>query len=291
MVFIILVYFPFSGNTKPYSFNQMYQFDFTLGFKGSNDEKHIIGFEQNKSFPEPIFKKGFGNSKDYSFSTTNSNISYDNYSLVLFGKSILQDTVKKEKLSEEMFENLLEFDFEETAKIPLLPQNISFMEKLLWGESGLFRKIGITAELTAEQREKELGWRKTILTLHQGFGLLTWGLMAGSVTLGQLWLDGKLDSPIWHRRLVYTTVGSYSLSGLLAIVAPPPFERREEFSTISFHKLAAWLHFAGMVATPVLGILTKESSDYFRSARFHQRLGYVTFSIYTIAMLSVLIFS
>lgn len=196
-----------------------------------------------------------------------------------------------EDLALNQHENKLEFDFDENEEnIPLLPKNISFMENALWGESGVFRTIGITSALTPDQRQKELKWRRTFLTLHQTAGLLSWGLMAGTVVTGQLWLDGKMDSPNWHKRLLYSTIGIYSLTGLLAIITPPPYERRDEFSTISFHKLAAWVHFAGMIATPLLGNAINNTNDYYKSAQIHQTMGYVTFSVYSAAMLAILLF-
>jgi hypothetical protein len=211
--------------------------------------------------------------------------------LLLFERGLDTDTAPPPVQTEQNQTNTLEFDSTESeSQIPLLPQNISFMENALWGESGLFRSIGITSPLTPEQRQKELGWRRTFLTLHQTSGLITWGLMAGSVALGQLWLDGRLESPVWHRRLVYSTIATYSITGLLAIITPPPFERRDEFSTISFHKLAAWIHFAGMIATPILGRITRSSNDYYKSARIHQKVAYITFSVYSIAMLSIILF-
>lgn len=187
-------------------------------------------------------------------------------------------------------DNNLEFEDDPTEELPLLPQNISLVEKFFWGKDGLFRSVGITSELTPEQRQKELEWRRTFLTIHQTTGLVSWGLMAGAVIAGQMWLDGKMDSPTWHKRLLYATIGTYSLTGLLAIVTPPPFERRNEFSSISFHKLAAWLHIAGMIATPILGKAINESNDYYKSARIHQTMGYITFSVYSAAMLAIIIF-
>lgn len=215
-----------------------------------------------------------------------------NDKLLLFEREVGTDTNTSPVQTEQNRTNTLEFDSTESeSQVLLLPQNISFIENVLWGKSGLFRSIGITSTLTPEQRQKELGWRRTFLTLHQTSGLITWGLMAGSVALGQLWLDGKLDSPVWHRRLVYSTISTYSITALLAIITPPPFERRDEFSSISFHKLAGWIHFAGMIATPILGRITRSSNDYYKSARLHQKVAYITFSVYSIAMLSIILFN
>lgn len=231
----------------------------------------------------------FGNSNIDGKASFGKDISND---LFLFEREVATDTNISPVQMEQNSTNTLEFDsIGSESQIPLLPQNISFIENALWGKNGLFRRIGITSQLGPEQRQKELGWRRTFLTLHQTSGLVTWGLMAGSIALGQLWLDGQLDSPVWHRRLVYSTIATYSLTGLLAIITPPPFERRDEFSSISFHKLAAWIHFAGMIATPILGRITRSSNDYYKSARLHQKVAYLTFSVYSIAMLSIILFN
>lgn len=195
--------------------------------------------------------------------------------------------------TEEFFQtnDTNKLEFEETPIEPiLLPERISFMENFLWGKNGLFRKVGLASELTVEQREKEMRWRRTFLTIHQTSGLVSWGLMLGTIIAGQLWLDRKLETPDWHKRFLYSTIATYSLTGLIAVITPPPLQRSKEFSTITVHKTLAWLHFLGMVATPLLGKAINSSNDYYKAARIHQTVGYITFSAYTIAMLSILLF-
>jgi hypothetical protein len=172
----------------------------------------------------------------------------------------------------------------------LLPEKISLVESALWSKNGLFRKLGFTGELSPEQRQKEINWRRTFLTIHQTSGLITLGLMLASCYTGQMWLDGKSDSPDLHKTLVTATITGYSLTGLMALITPPPSIRRDEFSTISIHKTLAWLHLSGMVLTPILGGLIDDSKDYYKSAHFHQTSAYITTAIYTSAMLVILLF-
>lgn len=193
-----------------------------------------------------------------------------------------------ENVSNLQDSNKLEFD-EEEFRIQLLPERLSIGEKFLWGSSGLFRKIGITSELSIEQREKEIRWRRRMLNLHQIGGLLSWSLMLGTVVTGQLWLDGKLESPIWHKRFLYSTIPVYFFTGLLAILCPPPLERRNELSSTTLHKYFAWIHFLGMVATPIIGKMINSSSDYYKTTRIHQKIGYITFSTYSLAMLGIIL--
>lgn len=243
-------------------------------FKNNGIDSTLLFFSTNFTENSIITKDSF-----FGSNWDNDNINFDD-------KIIIND-----ELALHQQENKLEFDFDESDdNVPLLPKNISFMENALWGESGLFRTFGIASALSPEQRQKELEWRRTFLTLHQSAGLLSWGLMASTVVTGQLWLDGKMDTPNWHKRLLYATISTYAITGLIAIITPPPFERRDEFSTISFHKIAAWVHFAGMIATPILGKAINNSNDYYKSAQIHQTTGYITFSVYSAAMLAILLF-
>lgn len=208
--------------------------------------------------------------------------------------SVTQDTIKnKNGLNQiDTTNNKLEFDQtdENNSKELLLPQNISWMESALWGQNGLVRKFGIAGELNNDQREKELGWRRTMLTIHQTSGLITWGLMAGTVVAGQMLIDGKLKTKDVHKNLVGLTTLSYTLTGLMSILTPPPITRNNEFSTTTFHKTIAWAHLIGMIITPILADQIKEYKGYGKAAHFHQISGYVTFTLFTSSMLSMILF-
>lgn len=172
----------------------------------------------------------------------------------------------------------------------LLPENVSFMEKGLWGESGFLRKIGIASPLTPEVRKSEIALRRTMLTLHQIGGFVTLGLMASAAYSGQQILDGRDNYRGVHQAFVVATIASYSLTGLLAVLSPPPLIRRNEVSTTTIHKTLAWVHFAGMVVTPILGsLLNRRSSSYYDRARVHQVSAYITTGTLALSMI-VLIF-
>ncbi len=160
----------------------------------------------------------------------------------------------------------------------LLPDNMSFMERGLWGEGGLVRSIGIASPLTPEVRKHELAVRRTMLTAHQIGGFVTLGLMGSAVYYGQKALDnpGIRSYRNTHQTLVTATIASYGVTGLLAILSPPPLIRRDEFSTTTLHKTLAWVHFAGMILTPILGASLHHSMNYDQQARFHQISAYVT---------------
>jgi hypothetical protein len=174
-----------------------------------------------------------------------------------------------------------------TPKRSLLPANISFVERGLWGESGALRSLGVVAPLTPDERKYELKIRRTMLSTHQVMGFVTIGLLGSAVYCGQMVLNGDRRYYGAHKFFVASTIFSYSATGALSILSPPPLIRRDEFSTITVHKALAWVHFTGMVVTPIIGSMLKHSMNYNQLARYHQISGYVTLTALTAAMLSV----
>jgi hypothetical protein len=165
-----------------------------------------------------------------------------------------------------------------SAASRLLPANISWMENGLWGESGLVRKIGIAGPLTPESRKGELAVRRTMLTMHQIGGFVTLGLTWATVYYGQRTLDAGDPRGLrnTHQSLVTWTLISYGATGLLAILSPPPLIRRDEVSTTTIHKMLAWVHFVGMVVTPIIGATLHHSMNYDQEVRYHQIAAYTT---------------
>jgi hypothetical protein len=150
------------------------------------------------------------------------------------------------------------------------------MENTLWGEHGVFRSVGLASALTPESRKHELAVRRTMLTAHQIGGYITLALMGATVYTGQKVIDGREDLKGTHQTFVGATIASYSITGLLSVLSPPPLIRRDEFSTTTLHKTAAWVHFAGMVITPILGGMIDRHADYNHRARIHQISAYIT---------------
>ncbi len=162
----------------------------------------------------------------------------------------------------------------------LLPSNMSFMERTLWDEDGFFRNVGMAAPLTPESRKNELTLRRTMLSIHQIGGFVTLGCMVTAVWYGQHSLDHPAVRTYrsMHQTFVTATIATYSATGLLAVLSPPPLIRRDEVSTTTIHKTLAWVHFVGMVATPVLGAFLRRNRQfsYNQLARYHQVSAYIT---------------
>ena len=180
----------------------------------------------------------------------------------------------------------------------LLPENISFMENGLWGEHGFFRSIGIAGELTPQSRKSELSARRTMLTMHQIGGFVTLGLMGATLYYGQKTLNESYDPGLTranqskHNEFVTYTLISYGLTAMLAVLSPPPLIRRDETSTTSIHKTLAWVHFTGMILTPILGSMVRKRSGHYSyidipTAHFHQVAAYVTTGVFAASMIVI----
>ncbi|GAB6281984.1 MAG: hypothetical protein STSR0008_07280 [Ignavibacterium sp.] len=177
---------------------------------------------------------------------------------------------------------------QESQQRKLLPANMSWWENFIWGENGKLRK----QPLTSEARKKELQKRRSMLNTHQKLGLLTWVLMAGSVVAGQLTINNYDRFKNVHTAFVGATILGYGATAYFSLFSPPPLIRRKgEHDTVHYHKLLAIIHAAGMIALPILAnkIEPPENGVAFdkSNARAHQIAGYVTFTTFSAAILTV----
>lgn len=176
---------------------------------------------------------------------------------------------------------------EQARKRRLLPKNISLMERAFWGENGVFRATGI-APLTPESRKEELDVRRTMLTMHQVAGIATLGLMIATVVVGQRYIDGDFTLYDAKRRLGNATVLAYMTTAGFSLFAPPPAVRRDEWNSISTHKLFAFIHFTGMIITPILANrIASPSGDYNQKVRVHQTAAYITTAAFSASIISL----
>ncbi len=175
-------------------------------------------------------------------------------------------------------------------KPKLLPADISFGENFLWGEKGLFREIGLVGKLSPQERIQELKIRRTMLTAHQIGGFTTLALMLTADYFGQQVIDGKRYLGDVHQNIIAATIISYSLTGLLAILSPPPLIRRDEGGTVAIHKTLAWIHVLGMIITPILGSTIRHKRIFnMDQAHFHQISGYLTTAVFATSLIVITI--
>lgn len=168
----------------------------------------------------------------------------------------------------------------------LLPSRLGPMERVFWGRKGLMRYLGLP--LTEESRETEISIRRGMLTAHQVGGFLTLASMAATAVTGQMIINEDYDASneMYDRKrlLVRTTIASYFVTAGLAMLTPPPAIRRDQWNTISWHKLLATVHFTGMIVTPLVGRQLRDDRD---KEILHQTSGYVTLAALAGAMIVV----
>jgi hypothetical protein len=94
-----------------------------------------------------------------------------------------------------------------------------------------------------------------------------------------------------HDAAVTSTMIAYGTTFLLQFLAPPPviIRKNKGWSNMKAHKTLAYLHFTGMVATPIIGRMIYGSSSLENGKsddlkKFHQISGYITTGLYTGAM-------
>jgi hypothetical protein len=203
-----------------------------------------------------------------------------------------QEIAYRPSLRDQLLYGSVELPFDslpQTPKRKLIPANASFMEKYLWDEDGLFRKMGLASPLTPEARKSELKLRRGMLTAHLIGGIVTLGSMYTAIYYGQQMLNGHTERSYRnnHQLFVTTTIVSYSATGLLSVLSPPPMIRRNEVSTITIHKALAWVHFTGMIITPILGTLINRHATSSQTAHFHQASAYITAAALTASMIVI----
>ncbi len=212
--------------------------------------------------------------------------------LVLTGITIAQtDTTK---ISED--DLLLQELGANEIKQSLLPEGMGVIKRSLWSEKGLMRKFSFF-ELTPEKREREIIVRRRMLQTHQALGFMALGGMIGSCITGQIMINtnsGETQEKVkpLHDLAVTTTMIAYGATALLQLLAPPPIIIRKNagWSNMKAHRTLAYLHFSGMLLTPIAGqlmygsaSLQNENSDKLRN--FHQVSGYITTALFAGAVI------
>lgn len=165
--------------------------------------------------------------------------------------------------------------------------------------------------------------REANLRVHRGFALAAWGGLAVTEVLGTIL---AINKPTWfgdgncasasggiggdfgcgrglvslHETFAFITTGLYTTAGVIAATAPDP-ERESEgdhpaAGRLRLHKSLAWVHGAGMILLPILGVLAANPQmlgldpatdpdavrDFQRAMRSaHTIVGYTTFAAFS----------
>ena len=168
-----------------------------------------------------------------------------------------------------------------------LPKNMPLSKKILWGENGIVRKLN----LAPSSRVSEIKLRSKMLQLHQKLGLLNVGLMGCQMYLGNKMYSegdrGKYGTP--HRILGYSSFSIYMTTAGLQLFAPPAFRYSKGYSSIKIHRFLSYIHFTGMILTPISGYYTAQHPNDPKPYRLHRSIVGITFSSYTLAFLMTLL--
>lgn len=177
-----------------------------------------------------------------------------------------------------------------TSPLDSLPQGMPWNTRLLWGQHGLFRLIG----LAPASRRRELEIRQTMLQWHQRMALVTFAALTTQVILGEVLASNRPRyyqelQPV-HRTLGYVTFGLYMGTASLSLGAPPARRYDPGFSSIKLHRWLALIHFSGMALQPWLGRHVRaapSAESYDRRLNTHRWVGRLTLGAYTAAFLVI----
>lgn len=174
---------------------------------------------------------------------------------------------------------------EETAETAYLPERMLFTQRALWGQKGLYRKLGVAPKvITAESREHELKARRTMFRIHQAIGLVTAGGMLAQGIVGTKLYKGNYELKPLHEGIATGINIAYGTTALMAFAAPPPMVNRKKFDNIKLHKLLSIVHLSGMIGT---NILARQTDQGMTQKKLHKAVGLTTFAAYTAAIASI----
>lgn len=160
-------------------------------------------------------------------------------------------------------------------------ENMPIRTKLLWGDKGLFRQVNFGPD----NRKDEIKLRVKMLQNHQKLALASLGLVAYQSYLGNQMAEGDYSKQNAHRTLSKITWGTYTTSASLSYFAPPAQKYNKRLSSIKIHQWLSYVHFAGMMALPILGKNIVTSNDYDKALNVHQNVASITFASMSLSAL------
>lgn len=181
--------------------------------------------------------------------------------------------------------NLLdELNTPEQKKVELLPKKMLFTQSLLWGQNGLMRK-NKAFELSPDERIKEMKIRRQMLVYHQIAGIATLTAMLGEGIIGMQLYNGDRKIRDLHEGVAAAVNIGYITTACLSFLAPPKMlDERKGYSSIKVHKILAFIHIAGMLAT---NILAGQVHDHPDLKPYHRDAAMATFTALTASMVVI----
>lgn len=205
------------------------------------------------------------------------------FSLTLFSQT---DSIKiKTDSTNSALDLLAEVTETQKDSITLLPQKMIFTQRLLWGQKGLMRNFD-TFKLSPEERAKELGIRRTMLSAHQILGFATLAGMVGQGIVGAKLYKNPADHNLkdTHETLAGAVNGMYFATASLALFSPPKMlDERKGYSSIKVHKWLSIIHLTSMIATNILA----DKAEDPKYKPYHRAAAYTAFGSLAAAMIVI----
>ncbi len=210
--------------------------------------------------------------------------------LILFFCLLISIELSAQENSADSLLNDLMTDAEPTAA-ELLPERMLITQRMLWGQNGLYRKVGIAPRtLTAASRERELKARRNMFRVHQTLGLVTAaGMLAQGIVGSRLYKPGGYTDQLkrTHEGIATGINIGYFTTALMSFTAPPPMVNRKKFDNIKLHKILSYVHLSGMIATNVLSKQIDGNSNPANIKKWHRAAAFTTFGAYTAAIATI----
>lgn len=179
----------------------------------------------------------------------------------------------------------------EPATSDLLPERMLITQRMLWGQNGLYRKVGIAPRtITAASRERELKARRNMFRVHQTLGLVTAaGMLAQGIVGSKLYKPGGYTDQLkrTHEGIATGINIGYLTTALMSFTAPPPMVNRKKFDNIKLHKILSYVHLSGMIATNVLSKQIDGNANPANIKKWHRAAAFTTFGAYTAAIATI----
>lgn len=181
---------------------------------------------------------------------------------------------------------LLDLTAEVPSTVAFFPEKMMWTQRALWGEKGLYRKIGLAPrEITFETREKELKVRRTMFRIHQIVGIATAVGMAAQGYVGYRIYRPEtytVRMAEFHETLATGVNIAYGTTALMSFTSPPPLLSSKRIDNMRVHKWLSYVHLTGMITTNVLG--QRIANDFQVNKPLHRAAALTTFGAYAAAI-------
>lgn len=155
------------------------------------------------------------------------------------------------------------------------------------------QQLGITPQMTQAnvKAQQRLNRRQWMLRWHQRLGLITGGAMFATFFLGHS--AGPHGTPTGrniHVALGTATTALYFTTAYLALDAPK-IPGTKPTGAVKLHEILAWIHFPGMILTPILGYMAYHQEQLGQRphgiAKLHGLVATVTFFAFVSSIVAV----